>query len=132
MIEAAHGVVGVGGGDSSCGNAFARLGGGGVTVAEADAHSERRRMPDELERIGELRRDRHETDVAARCLPKTVEELDGGRLQQGRRMHTALGVREEWAFEMNAERHGAFDGTGGFDQRREAVEGAQGVIHRRQ
>ena len=41
MFEAAHGVVGVGGGDSSGSDAGTRLDSGSVAVAKADANAER-------------------------------------------------------------------------------------------
>ena len=78
-------------------------------MAKADAHSESGSVFDELERTGQLGRDGHEADVAARRLPETVEERNRGRLQQLGRMHAAFGMRDERTFEVNAERHGAFD-----------------------
>ena len=130
MFKAAHGVVGVGGGDSTGSDAGTRLDSGRVAVAEADANPKRCCMSDELERAGQLRGDGDEPHRAARRLPEAVKEFHGWSLQILGRMHATLGIGDKRSFQMNTEGYGAGQGFL-LDQRCKAIERKQGAIHGR-
>jgi len=128
VIEAAHGVVGVGRGDGSGVDATFCGGGVGVAVAKADADSEFGGVGDRFFSAGKLGSDGHEADMAFSSLPEAIEE--GGRW--GEELILSMGAafvrREEWAFEVNAQRTSA--GDGGAEERGEAGEGTQERIER--
>ena len=129
MFKTAHGIVGVGGGNSASIDAGARLNSSRVTVAEADPNPKRCGMSDELERTRQLRGDSNEPHRATCGMPEAVKKLYGWRLQILGRMHAALGVREKRSFQMDAERRGTRQGLL-LDQRRQSIERKQGAINR--
>src|SRR6201996_1053528 len=128
MFKAAHGVVGVGGGNSARSDARTRLDSGRVTVAEADPNPERCCMADELKRAGQFRRDSDEPHRTTRRLPEAVKEFHGWRLQILGRMHATLGIGDKRSFQMKTEWYGAGQRFL-LDQRCEAIERIQGAIH---
>src|SRR5258707_722194 len=74
----------------------------GVGVADAHAHLALRRFGDDFHRAGNFWSNRQHAHVAARSLPKTLEDGDGGRDQILGGMHSPALVAEKRAFEMNA------------------------------
>jgi hypothetical protein len=63
----------------------------------------RRCVRGQLNRAGQLGRQRHQPDVALGGLEKSVEGGNVGRQQVFCWLHPALGVRKKRAFQMNAE-----------------------------
>ena len=128
MVERPHGVVGVGrGGCAGC-DAAEGLGVGRVGVSQADPDPEASRVTHEIERAGKLGGDGHQLDVPARGLLVAVEERYGGLLEQGDGVGSALGVREEGAFEVDPDGSRLVVWGGGLDGGCEAGEGGQEVV----
>jgi hypothetical protein len=78
-------------------------------MADRNADAALGGVSSELGRTGELRGQRHETDVAFGCVIEAVKESDVGGLEMPGRMDTALEVGEERAFEVNADWTGERD-----------------------
>ncbi len=103
MIERTHGIEGMRGMASAGlhglrGNGHFRIG-----VTDADANFPPRRLRNYFDGAGNFRRNRHHAHMPARGLPKIVEDLNRGRDQILRRMHSAALVAEKGALEMNAQ-----------------------------
>ena len=125
LAERAHGVEGVGGGGGSGGDGGLGFGEGGVGVAEAYLHAGICGVLDQLESAG-LRGfggEGEELDVAAGGLLEAVEEGEAGRLEEMSWVDAAPGVREERAFEVDADGGGFAGRGGGFDASGDAVQG---------
>jgi hypothetical protein len=101
MIEAAHGVEGVGCADGAGHHPRSGSNSVGIAVAETDANAELGRVGDGLLSVGQFRRYGHHADVAFRCLPHAIEERDGWSEELAFGMGASFMRREEWAFEMD-------------------------------
>ena len=114
VVEGAHGVEGVGGGGGSGGEDGMGFGGGGVGVSDGDADAARCGVGGELGRAGELGGEGEEADVAFGGFEEAVEGGDAGGEEVGGGVDAALLVRDEGAFQMDADRegHGGLDGGG--------------------
>ena len=130
MVEAAHGVEGVGSAGGSGCDGCAGLLRGRVGVAEADTCACLRGIFDQVQRAGSFRGDGDEPDVAAGGLLHSVEQRDGRRLDAGWRVHASFGVRDERAFEMNADRAGNGSRSWRLDGVGDAFQGAQSAVDR--
>ena len=78
-----------------------------------------------------FRGDCDQADVTAGGLLEALEQRNGGRLDVGRRVHAALGVGDEWAFEMDSDwlRGGSVaDLCGRVDGIGDAFESVQGAV----
>ncbi len=80
MVQAAHGVEGMGGAARASAEAGLGLHQGGVTVTQAAHHAQATGVLDQLERRGQLGRDGQDADMPASSLPETIE-------QRYRRLH---------------------------------------------
>src|SRR5205085_5833032 len=85
-------------------NSRARGLGTGIGMANRACHATLGGRRNKLDCALQLRRNCHQANVAARCLPQTLEDFERGWNQVLRWMHSAPRVAEKRAFEMNAKR----------------------------
>ena len=104
MVERAHGVEGMRGVARARRNRRFHRRQQAVAVAQADAHAASRRLSDQVLRFGQFRRHRHQRNLPPRRLPQAIEHLQRRRQQMLGGVHAALGMAEERAFQVDAER----------------------------
>src|SRR5882757_10622274 len=107
VVEHAHGVEGVRSARGASCDACLCLCCNRIGVADTDLDAKLVRVGDEFDCTLRLRGDGDEANVPTRGLPEAVEELDGGSLDLGGRMNSALGMGDKGTFEVNADRCGS-------------------------
>jgi len=125
MVEWPHGVEGVGGADGSGGEDGPGFGGGGIGVTDGDADTAAGGVGGEFGSTGEFRSEGDEADVALGCVIEAVKKSDVGGLEVLGRMDAALEMRNEWAFEMDADGAGDAGVCGVVEELSEAGERAE-------
>ena len=128
VVERAHGVEGVGCGGGSGADGGEGLGGGCVGVAERDADAGRGDVGDEVDGSGELGGEGEEADVTASGGLEAIEEIDRSGLEEVRGMDAAFPVREERAFEVDADGPRGPRFSGSFDRGCKTFEAAQSAV----
>src|SRR5205085_12695126 len=85
-------------------NSRARGLGTGIGVANRACHATLGGRRNKLDCAWQLRRNCHQPNVAARCLPQPLDDFERAWNQVLRSIHSTLRVAEKRAFEMNAKR----------------------------
>src|SRR5579872_3254928 len=108
-----------------------RFGDRAVRVSHGDPYAARGRMGRQLCRSGQFRRDCHQPHLTFGGITEAVEGWYIGREEMSSRLHTALGVGQEWPFEVNPNGPRPAGNHRPLDDLRQSRERLQRYIERR-